>query len=78
MTQDEVNNIITQSYSDRIQMCTLNPKSVDYLLYKSVRGGLKQFKGYSVKIDSSSTLTETDFNTITNNVITTNLDWFNS
>jgi hypothetical protein len=78
MTQNDVNNIITQSYSDRIQMCTLNPKSVDYLLYKSVQSGLKQFKGYSVKIDSSSSLTETDFRTITDNVITINLDWFNS
>jgi len=78
MTQNDINNIITESYSDKIQMCSLNPKSVDYLLYKSVQGGLNQFKGYSAKIDSSSSLTETEFRTITDNVITANLDWFNS
>jgi hypothetical protein len=78
MTQEEVNSVITQSYSDKVQMSTLNPSTVDYLLYKSIEGGLKQFKGYSAKIDSSSSLTETEFRTITDNVITENLGWFNS
>ena len=78
MTQEEVNVVITQSYSDKIQMSTLNPSTVDYLLYKSIEGGLKQFKGYSAKIESDSSLTETEFRTITDNVITINLDWFNS
>ncbi len=78
MTQEEVNGIISQSYSDKIQMSTLNPSTVDYLLYKSIEGGLKQFKGYSAKIDSDSTLTETEFRTITDTVITIHLDWFNS
>ena len=32
-------------------MSTLNPSTVDYLLYRSIEGGLKQFKGYSAKID---------------------------
>jgi hypothetical protein len=78
MTQEEVNGVITQSYSDKIQMCTLNPTSSDYLLYKIIDGGLRQFKGYSAKIELSSSLTETEFRTITDNVITINLDWFNS
>jgi hypothetical protein len=78
MTQEEVNVVIAQSYSDKIQMSTINPSTVDYLLYKSIEGGLKQFKGYSAKIDSSSSLTETEFRTITDNVITENLGWFNS
>ena len=78
MTQEEVNGIISQSYSDKIQMSTLNPSTVDYLLYKSIEGGLKQFKGCSAKIESSTYLTETEFRTITDNVITENLDWFNS
>ncbi len=78
MTQEEVNSVVTQSYSDKIQMSTLNPSTIDYLLYKSIEGGLKQFKGYSAKIDSPSSLTETEFRTITDNVITINLDWFNS
>jgi hypothetical protein len=78
MTQEEVNGIVAQSYSDKIQMSTINPSTLDYLFYKNIEGGLKQFKGYSAKIDSSSSLTETDFRTITDNVITINLDWFNS
>jgi hypothetical protein len=78
MTQEEVNVIVTQSYSDKIQMSTLNPSTVDYLLYKTIEGGLKQFKGYSAKIDSDSSLTETEFRTITDTVVTINLDWFNS
>lgn len=78
MTQEEVNGIITQSYSNKIQMCTLNPFTVDYLLYKTIEGGLKQFKGYSVKIDSPISLTESEFRTITDNTITDNTDWFNS
>jgi hypothetical protein len=78
MTQQEVNDVITQSYSDKIQLCTLNQTTSDYLLYKPVSGGLKQFKGCSAKIESSTYLTETEFRTITDNVITENLDWFNS
>ena len=78
MTQEQVNSIISQSYSDKIQMSTLNPSTVDYLLYRSIEGGLKQFKGYSAKIDSDSTLTETEFRTITDTVITIHSDWFNS
>jgi hypothetical protein len=78
MTQEEVNGIISQSYSDKIQMCTLNPTSADYLLYKMVDGGLRQFKGYSAKIDSSSSLTESEFRTITDNLLTENSGWFNS
>jgi hypothetical protein len=78
MTQEEVNGVISQSYSDKIQMSTLNPSTVDYLLYKSIEGGLKQFKGYSAKIESDSSLTETEFRTITDDVILGNSDWFNS
>jgi hypothetical protein len=78
MTQEEVNNVITQSYSDKIQMCSLNQTSVNYLLYKLVDGGLRQFKGYSSNIESDSTLTDTEFRSITDNVITDNLNWFNS
>ena len=78
MTQEEVNGIISQSYSDKIQMSTLNPSTVDYLLYKSIEGGLKQFKGYSAKIESDSSLTETEFRTITDDVILGNSDWFKS
>jgi hypothetical protein len=72
MTQEEVNGVISQSYSDKIQMSTLNPSTVDYLLYKSIEGGLKQFKGYSAKIDSSFSLTESEFRTITDNLLTEN------
>ena len=78
MTQEEVNGVISQSYSDKIQMSTLNPSTVDYLLYKSIEGGLKQFKGYSAKIESDSSLTETEFRTITDDVILGNSDWFKS
>jgi len=78
MTQQEVNDVITQSYSDKIQLCTLNQTTSDYLLYKPVSGGLKQFKGYSAKIESDSSLTETEFRTITDDVILGNSDWFNS
>jgi hypothetical protein len=78
MTQEEVNGVISQSYSDKIQMSTLNPSTVDYLLYKSIEGGLKQFKGYSAKIDSSFSLTESEFRTITDNLLTENSGWFNS
>jgi hypothetical protein len=78
MTQEEVNGVISQSYSDKIQMSTLNPSTVDYLLYKSIEGGLKQFKGDSAKIDSSFSLTESEFRTITDNLLTENSGWFNS
>jgi hypothetical protein len=101
MTQDQINRIITQSYSEKIQMCTMNGNTLDsilyksddsdkiqlstpnrstldYLLYKSVVGGLKQFKGYSAVIESPTSLTETDFRTFTDDVITDNLEWFNS
>ena len=78
MTQEEVNGVISQSYSDKIQMSTLTPSTVDYLLYKSIEGGLKQFKGYSAKIDSSFSLTESEFRTITDNLLTENSGWFNS
>ena len=78
MTQEEVNGIVAQSYSDKIQMSTINQSTLAYLFYKTIEGGIKKFKGNSAKIDSSSSLTETDFRTITDNVITINLDWFNS
>jgi hypothetical protein len=78
MTQDEVNSLINTEYSDKIQLCTLNQTSLDYLLFKNVTGGLKQFKGYSAKISDGSTITEDQFRSVTNSVLIENQNWFNS
>ena len=101
MTQEQINQVITESYSDKIQLCTMNSLTVesllhksdgsnriqlstpnrstlDYLLYKHVQNGLKEFKGYSTAIESPDSLTEPEFRTFTDKVITDNLNWFNS
>ena len=78
MSQEEINNIISQNYSDKIQMCTLNRTSLDYLIYKVIDGGMKEFKGFSSKLNQDEILTVNQFSIYTDVVLLKNESWFNS
>ena len=69
--------IVSTYYSDKIQMATLNPGDVTFLLFKPKEGGLKEFKGYSVKLTDVPFDTEQDVRSVIDDVITNNIEWYN-
>ena len=77
MTQEELTTIVNTHYSDKIQMATLRPTDVNFLLFKPKEDGLKEFKGYSMKLTNIPFDTEQDVRSVVNGVITSNMDWYN-
>jgi len=78
MTQQELTSIVSTYYSEKIQMATLNENDVTFLLFKPKEGGLKEFKGYSVKLMNVSFDTEQDVRAVVDDVITNNVEWYNT
>ena len=78
MTQQELTTIVNTYYSDKIQMATLSSGDVTFLLFKPKEGGLKEFKGYSVKLKDVSFDTDQDVRGVIDDVITNNIEWYNS
>lgn len=78
MTQQELTTIVNTYYADKIQMATLSSGDVTFLLFKPKEGGLKEFKGYSVKLKDVSFDTDQDVRVVIDDVITNNIEWYNS
>ena len=78
MTQEELTTIVNTHYSDKIQMATLRPTDVNFLLFKPKEGGLKEFKGYSVDITNIQFDSEQDVRIVIDSMIYDNIGWFNS
>lgn len=78
MTQEELTIIVNTHYSDKIQMATLRPTDVNFLLFKPREDGLKEFKGYSVDISSVPFDTEQNVRAVIDGVISDNIGWYNS
>lgn len=78
MTQEELTTIVNTYYSDKIQMATLRPTDVNFLLYKLKESGLKEFKGYSVNTADVPFDTEQNVRAVIDGVISDNLSWYNS
>lgn len=78
MTQEELSNVVNTFYSDKIQMATLRPTDVNFLLFKPKDGGLKEFKGYSVDISITQFETEQEVRDVIDGVISDNHGWYNS
>ena len=78
MTQQELTIIVSTHYSDKIQMATLRPTDVNFLLFKPKEDGLKEFKGYSVNTTIVPFDTEQEVRSAIDVVILNNLDWYNS
>lgn len=78
MTQSELTSIINTYYSDKIQLATLKPADVNFLLYKPKSDGLKEFKGYSVILKDRPFDTEGEVRVIIDYVISVNHEWFTS
>jgi len=78
MTQEQVTQIINTHYFDKIQMATLTPTDLNFLLFKLTQGGLKEFKGYSVVLVGLTFETEQDVRTIIDGTISANQDWYNA
>lgn len=78
MTQEELTTIVNTHYSDKIQMATLKPTDVNFLLFKPKEDGLKEFKGYSVKLTDIPVDTEQDIRNLIDGVISANIDWYTS
>ena len=78
MTQQELTTIVSTHYSDKIQMATLNETDVTFLLFKPKEDGLKEFKGYSVKLTNTPFDTEQDVRTVIDDVVINNVEWYNA
>ena len=78
VTQQEITHIVNTYYSDKIQLATLDSMTLNFLLFKILSSGLKQFKGYSTDLTGKPFDTEQDVKNVIDVVITENSDWFNS
>lgn len=78
VTQQEITHIVNTYYSDKIQLATLDSTTLNFLLFKILDSGLKQFKGYSTDLTGKPFDTEQDVRNVIDAVITENSNWFNS
>lgn len=78
MTQEQIEKIVKDSYSDKIQMATLIFPDLNFLLYKQTSSGMREFKGYSVQIDTVPFETEQDVRTVIEGAIQFNQTWYSA